>query len=86
MIRETRPRKFPLWAKIIFETPELINELLSKGGFPRIRKKVIDITTKVINWCESKAEMFPKTMEYIQERTLQVLEWINNHWNKIITE
>jgi hypothetical protein len=82
LIRETRARKFPLWAKIIFETPELLNELLCKGGFPRIRKGVIDISTKVINWCESRMEMFPNTMEYIQERTIQILEWINNHWNK----
>lgn len=62
--------------------PELVCESLWKGGFPGVRKEIIDVTTKIINWCELRMEKFPKAMEHIQKRTLQILEWINNHWNK----
>ena len=72
----------PLWARIIFETPEYAKELLSVGSFPVIRSNVIDISNYILIFGEKKSTLFPKLYLIIKAGIILFLEWINNHWKK----
>lgn len=70
-----------LWVKILFETPEYIHELISSGVFPEKRKKVIDLTTKILLICQRRKTGTAKLVENV---TFSIVEWINDHWGKKI--
>ena len=72
----------PLWARIIFETPEYTRELLLNGSFPLFRRKIIEISHRVLNFCNKKTSVFPKIYYNIKTLVIYLLEWVNNHWKK----
>jgi hypothetical protein len=81
MIKTRKPNP-PLWAKILFETPELVHESMLMGIFPEFRKKIIDVSIQTLSYCEYKRSSFPNILKWVKIRTLHLIEWINNNWKK----
>ena len=74
----------PLWVKILFETPELISDALLRGMFPETRKKIIDVSTKVLVYFGQRRKKLSSKLSWVERITLLVVEWINNNWLKTI--
>jgi hypothetical protein len=75
----------PLWAKILFEAPEYVYELLYKGMFPKLRKNVIDLFLKILVFSEQQRTK-PRVLKWVESTTLNVIEWINDNWKKTYTQ
>lgn len=80
-MHKTTKQDSPIWAKILFEAPEYIYELLYKGTFPRFRKNVIDSFLKVLVFCEQQRK-YSRGLKWVESKTHNVIEWINDNWKK----
>ena len=83
MVEVTRTNK-PLWVKILFETPEFISESLLQGMFPKTRKKIIDLITKILVYYDQRGKKLTSRFRWLERTILLIVEWINNNWKKSI--
>ena len=74
--------KKPLWAKLVFEMPEYVNNLLLIGSFPHSRMRFINISNKVLSLIEKKSIPFPRFYLFTKSGVIFLLEWVNNNWKK----
>ena len=84
MMRETNPR-LPLWAKILFEAPELVKELLWQGKFPLVRGFFIDSITYILCRLDLIVIKSPSLLVTIQKFFRNSLEWIYKNWKSRVS-
>jgi hypothetical protein len=78
----SRGAKKPLWALIVFEMPEYVNNMLSVGSFPLSRIRFIDFFNQVLIIIEKKISPFPRLYLISKSGVISILEWVNNNWKK----